>query len=109
MHQRRQSGLRRLSSFAGVTEKTAPAKPLLATILDTIELEEAVCCLLQPMIVGWDAYYIPHSLCSSLDYFVAVSHDSFIDVHCRTREMHDKALKILEQHGWIKPLLRADD
>jgi len=69
------------------------------------EFDESVCCLLQPMTVGWDACYFP---LGSRDYFAAVSHDSFIDVECRTRKMHDQALEILTQHEWIRPLLRAD-
>jgi hypothetical protein len=66
------------------------------------EFEESVCCLLQPMIVGWDAYYVPHSRSSGLDYFVAVSHDAFIDIEVRTQEMYDKAMGILKHHEWIR-------
>ena len=72
------------------------------------EFTESVCCLLQPMTVGWDAYYVPHWASGRLDYFVFVSHDSFIDVHIRTQEMHEKALSILKSHGWIKGLLKVD-
>jgi hypothetical protein len=72
------------------------------------EFTESVCCLLQPMIVGWDAYYVPHWAGGSLDHFVTVSHDSFIDIETRTQEMHDRALEVLSSHEWIKPLLRAD-
>lgn len=72
------------------------------------EFTESVCCLLQPMVVGWDAYYVPHWSYGSLDYFVAVSHDSFIDIEVRIQEMRDRALEILKGHEWIKPLLRAD-
>jgi hypothetical protein len=70
------------------------------------EFQESVCCLLQPMIVGWDAYYVPRWSYGGLDYFVAVSHDSFIDVCCRTQEMYAKTLEILKWHEWIRPLLR---
>jgi hypothetical protein len=71
------------------------------------EFEESVCCLLQPMIVGWDAYYVPHWRDGSLDYFVAVSHDLFIDIEVRTQDMYDRAMEILKKHEWIK--LRAGD
>lgn len=71
------------------------------------ELQESVCCLLQPMIVGWDAYYVPHWRAGSLDYFVEVSHDSFIDIQARTKEMADKIFEILKSHDWLKPLLRT--
>jgi hypothetical protein len=54
------------------------------------------------MIVGWDAYYVPHWRCGGLDYFVAVSHDSFVDIVVRTQEMYDQATKVLKDHEWIK-------
>jgi hypothetical protein len=66
------------------------------------EFTESVCCLLQPMIIGWDAYYVPRWSYGYLDYFVAVSHDSFIEIEVRTKEMHDKALEILQGHEWMK-------
>jgi hypothetical protein len=70
------------------------------------EFTESVCCLLQPMLVGWDAYYVPTWTSGHLDYFVAVSHDSFIDIEVRTQEMHDKCAEILGAHDWIKPLTK---
>jgi hypothetical protein len=70
------------------------------------EFTESVCCLLQPMIIGWDAYYVPRWSCGGLDYFVSVNHDGFVDVEVRTREMHDEAIEILMSHEWIRPLLR---
>ena len=70
------------------------------------EFTESVCCLLQPMLVGWDAYYIPTWAWGHLDYFVAVSHDSFIGIEVRTQEMHDKCLEILRAHEWVKPLMK---
>jgi hypothetical protein len=66
------------------------------------EFQESVCCLLQPMIVGWDAYYVPHWRDGSLDYFVEVSHDSFIDIHVRTEETAKNLREILQSGGWIK-------
>lgn len=67
------------------------------------EFVESVCCLLQPMIVGWDAYYVPRWAYGNLDYFVSVSHDGFIDIEARTQEMRDKALEILRGHAWMSP------
>jgi hypothetical protein len=72
------------------------------------EFTEAVCCLLQPMIVGWDAYYVPRWEFGNLDYFVAVGHDSFLDIKVRTQEMHETALRSLGSHAWTKGLLKAD-
>ncbi len=65
------------------------------------EFEESVCCLLQPMIVGWDAYYVPRWNCGDFDYFVAVSHDSFADIVVRTAEGYVKAMQVLKTHEWI--------
>ena len=71
------------------------------------EFVESVACLVQPMLVGWDAYYVPTWAYGSLDYFVTVSHDGFIDVEVRTKEMHDTVARILSDHDWIKPLMKC--
>jgi hypothetical protein len=70
------------------------------------EFTESVCCLLQPMLVGWDAYYVPTWASGGLDYFVAVSHDLFVDIEVRTPELHDKCVEILRGHEWIRPLMK---
>jgi hypothetical protein len=57
---------------------------------------------------GWDAYYVPHWKNGKLDYFVFVSHDSFIEIYIRTQARHEKALNILKGNPWIKGLLRAE-
>jgi hypothetical protein len=72
------------------------------------EFTEAVCCLLPPVMVGWDGYYVPHWAYGRLDYFVSFSHDSFLDVHFRTEEMYDRARQILTSYEWIEQLLKAD-
>ncbi len=65
------------------------------------EFMEAVCCLLTPMIVGWDACYVPQWAYGHLDYFVFVSHDSVLDIEVRTPEMYENASSILRSHQWI--------
>ncbi len=70
------------------------------------EFTESVCCLLQPMLVGWDAYYVPTWTCGPFDYFVAVSHDSFVDIKVRTQEMYDESAEILRKHDWLRPLMK---
>jgi hypothetical protein len=70
------------------------------------EFTESVCCLLQPMLVGWDAYYVPTWSAGPTDYFVAVSHDSFVDIEVQTQEKYDSCMEILAGHSWIKPLMR---
>lgn len=72
------------------------------------EFQESVSYLLQPMIIGWDAYYVPHWSYGNLDYFVEVSHDSFVDIHVRTKEMKEEVTRILKNHDWIKPLMRTN-
>jgi hypothetical protein len=69
------------------------------------EFVESVCCLLYPMLVGWDAYYVPTWAWGGLQYFISVSHDGFADIETNTAEMYASAAKILEDHDWIKPLM----
>ncbi len=60
------------------------------------ELVKTLGMLIQPMIFGWDAYYLPRwnwGGCS--DYFLKVSHHSCVEVHTMTRQFHDAALKEL--------------
>jgi len=66
------------------------------------EFVESISCLLQPMLVGWDAYYIPQWTWGTLDYFVFVSHDHFIGIETRSSEMYRVATEILQSHNWIK-------
>jgi hypothetical protein len=63
---------------------------------------ESVSCFVQPMLVGWDAYYIPQFAEPSLDYFLFLSHDSFLEIHTRTEKAHGQALSLLKSHDWIK-------
>jgi len=70
------------------------------------EFVESVCCLMQPMLVGWDAYYVPTWGWGGLQYFVAVSHDGYADVEVRTPETYDPIMKILAGHDWIRPLMK---
>ncbi len=56
------------------------------------ELVKTLGVLIQPMVFGWDAYYLPRG-CS--EYFLQVSHHSCVDVHTRTKQFHDEAIKEL--------------
>lgn len=55
------------------------------------ELVKTLGMLIQPMIFGWDAYYLPNRS----GYFLMVSHHSCVEVHTMTRQFHDAALKEL--------------
>jgi hypothetical protein len=63
------------------------------------ELQEAVGMLLQPMIFGWDAFFAPHWSYGYPQFFLHVSHDSFVSVVTRTKEFHVKAFGILQELG----------
>jgi hypothetical protein len=66
------------------------------------EFVESVACLLQPMLIGWDAYYVPQWAWGTLDYFVFVSHDCFLHIETRTTDMYEKGVEILKTRGWLK-------
>ena len=65
------------------------------------EFVECVSFLLQPMLVGWDAYYVPRWSCGSLDYFLFVSHDSFVRIETRTKDVKEKVNQVLHSYEWI--------
>ncbi len=67
------------------------------------ELVKTLGVLIQPMIFGWDAYYLP-SGCS--EYFLKISHHSCVDVHTKSKDFHDKAIKELvasEEDFYVHP------
>lgn len=47
------------------------------------ELEESLGMLLQPMIFGWDAYYLPDWAYGFDEFFTYVSHDSYVNIVTR--------------------------
>ena len=59
------------------------------------ELNEAIGLLLQPMVFGWDANYVPRWSYGPDQFFLHVSHDSFVTVVTRTNEFYDKTFDIL--------------
>jgi hypothetical protein len=61
------------------------------------ELHEAVGMLLQPMIFGWDAVYVPRWSYGTDQFFLHVSHDGFVSVITRTKEFYDRAFGLLEK------------
>jgi hypothetical protein len=65
------------------------------------ELVKSLGMLMQPMIFGWDAYYLPMwnwGGCS--EYFLEVSHHSCVDVHTKSKHFHDKAIESLANGQW---------
>jgi len=61
------------------------------------EFTAAVAMLMQPMLFGWDAYYVPQWSYGVEEYFVEVSHDSVVYVFTRTKAFHANALAILQK------------
>lgn len=61
------------------------------------ELDDAVGMLIQPMVFGWDAYYLPQWSFGFEEFFLHVSHDSFVTVVTRTTAFYEKAFRILEE------------
>jgi len=66
------------------------------------EFVDSVSLLLQPMLVGWDAFYVPRWTSEALDYFLFVSHDSLLEIHTRTAEASAKATQLLASLKWIQ-------
>ncbi|MGD0790847.1 MAG: hypothetical protein ABR920_03670 [Terriglobales bacterium] len=61
------------------------------------ELTDVVAMLLQPMIFGWDAFYLPRWSYGTDEFFLHVSHDSFVSVVTRTAAFHEKVFGLLKE------------
>jgi hypothetical protein len=66
------------------------------------ELADAVGMLMQPMVFGWNAYYLPQWSFGVEEFYLYVSHDSFVTVVTRTTAFHDKVFRLLEELA-LKP------
>jgi len=64
------------------------------------ELPDAIGMLLQPMIFAWDSYYLPIWSYGTGEFFLHVSHDSFVSVITRTKAFHDRVFQQLEKLGY---------
>ncbi len=61
-------------------------------LFDAQELVDLQVCLIQPLLIGWDAFMIPESG----DYIVATSHDETTCVLARTPQIHESILAELQ-------------
>lgn len=61
------------------------------------ELVETAGMLLQPMIFGWDAFYMPMWSCGNYQFFLYVSHNSFVSVVTLTKDFYGKAFGLLKK------------
>lgn len=53
--------------------------------------------LMQPMIFAWDAYYLPIFSWGTEEFFLFVSHGSYVTVVTRTTEFYDQIFKLLQE------------
>ena len=61
------------------------------------QLADAIAMLIQPMTFGWDAYFLPRWSYGTDEFFLHVSHDSFVSVVTRTAAFHDQIFELLKQ------------
>jgi hypothetical protein len=61
------------------------------------ELPDAVAMLMQPIIFGFDAYYLPKWSYGTEQFFLFISHDSFLTVVARTKQFYDKVFGLLQE------------
>jgi hypothetical protein len=83
------------------------------------QLHKALGVLIQPMVFGWDAYYLPlWSWGGCSEYFLHVSHDHYVSVTTRSKDFHDRAIKtlaeqdldfVLDRNGRISRYLTKDE
>lgn len=71
------------------------------------ELVESVGMLIQPMIFGWDAYFCPSWAYGLDEFFLHISHDSYVTVVTRTKEFHDRVFAALQKLD-LQPKLGND-
>jgi hypothetical protein len=61
------------------------------------ELLDAIGMLLQPMIFAWDSYYLPTWSFGTDEFFLYISHDSFVTVVTRTKVFYERIFQQLEK------------
>ena len=64
------------------------------------ELVDAIGILMQPMIFAWRAFYLPSWSHGTGDFFLCVSHNSYVSVVTKTREFYDRVFKELIDHKY---------
>jgi hypothetical protein len=62
----------------------------------TDELVEATGMLMQPMVFSWDAFYAPIWSYGHGQFFLYVSHDSYVCLVTLTKEFYEKAFGLLK-------------
>jgi hypothetical protein len=72
------------------------------------ELNEATGMLLQPMVFGWDAFYLPRWAWGTGEFFIHISHDSYVTVVTKTKAFHDRVFTELQNLKYDPTPLRED-
>jgi len=72
-----------------------------AQLFEPSELVEAQSCLAQPMLIGWDAFFVPETP----TYFVFVSHDGPV---CMIAKSPEEQTRLTELAADWKPQIRQD-
>jgi hypothetical protein len=60
------------------------------------ELLDAVGMLVQPMVFAWDCFCLPTWSYGTGEFFLFISHDSFVTVVTRTKEIYDRVFALLK-------------
>jgi hypothetical protein len=61
------------------------------------ELTDAIGTLMQSMIFAWESFYLPQWSYGTGEFFLYVSHNSFICVITRTKAFHDRIFEQLQK------------
>jgi len=85
-------GFRVMEIMRNLHGDTAPLEQAPGYLFEEQELVDLQVCLLQPLLVGWDAFLVPESA----DYIVATSHDETTCVIARTHGVHESILTELQ-------------
>ncbi len=90
------SGYRIVEAFHAAAGQPCSFEAGLGHSFRADELCETTAMLLQPIVFGWDAFFIPAWNYGSDEFFVYVSHDSYATIVTRTKQFHDKVFAILK-------------
>src|SRR3984957_18992148 len=61
------------------------------------QLPDAIGMLLKPMVFAWDCFYLPSWSYGTGDFFLYISHDSFVSVVTRTKAFYERVFQQLEE------------
>jgi len=86
------AGFRVMQVMRSIHGDSKPMEEAPGYLFDERELVDLQVCLIQPLLIGWDAFLIP----KSGDYIVATSHDELTCIMSRTLQIHQSMLDELQ-------------